>query len=230
MYYEGEGSHLWSLFQRVPDVLSKLEAYGFHRFDFKDSSWEDENIPSSNNVRGGKHEGYQGVAWYRRLFSIPDEFEGMYVRLVSEDNVLNPCPSRFIKNESSHIVENVEAIAVESRSINLPEFLLIIPCPRFWSTDNVNLYIVEAELESIAGIDGFSTLTGLRFVEKSNTGILLNGEPIFPKRLARHEDYPCSGRSLKPEEIFRGLKLIKDSLKRCKYISSIPLLPSLSSE
>ena len=339
-YYEGEGSYLWSLFQRTPEVLSKLEAYGFHTLEFNDSSWEDENIPSSNNVRGGKHEGYQGVIWYRKRFSIPDGFKGMYVRLlfqgcnyvadvwvneaylgyheggftpfvfdvtdklnyggvnlitvrvhnvawdttniivpyrrcdwwnyggiyrevyleflpivhiarvdvtpfkveptygfnvrvtvynsgddsinatlkvrvfeaeVSEDNVLNPCPSRLIKNESSPVVEDVKALAVESRSVNLAEFLLSIPCPRFWSPDNVNLYIVEAELESTVGIDRFSTQTGLRFVERSNTGILLNGESIFLKGLARHEDYPGSGRTLKPEEILRDLKFIKDA-------------------
>ncbi|MEM2850184.1 MAG: beta galactosidase jelly roll domain-containing protein [Candidatus Bathyarchaeia archaeon] len=81
-YYEGEGNNLWSLFRRSPDVLSRLEVYGFHRLDFNDSSWEDENIPSSNNVRGGKYEGYQGVVWYRRQFSISDGFKGMYVRLV----------------------------------------------------------------------------------------------------------------------------------------------------
>ncbi|MBS7612175.1 beta galactosidase jelly roll domain-containing protein [Candidatus Bathyarchaeota archaeon] len=339
-YYEGEGNNLWSLFRRTPDVLSRLEAYGFHTLEFNDSSWEDERIPSSNNVRGGKHEGYQGVVWYRRQFSIPDGFKGMYVRLVfqgcnyvadvwvneaylgyheggftpfvfdvtgklnyggvnlitvrvhnvawdttniivpyrrcdwwnyggiyreiyleflpmvhivrvdatpfkmeltygfnvrvtvynsgddpvnvmlkvrvfeaevSEDNVLNPCPSRLMKDESSHVAEDVKAITVESKSVNLTEFTLRVPSPKLWSPDNVNLYIVEAELESTVGIDRFSTQTGLRFIGKSSTGILLNGKPIFLKGLARHEDYPGSGRTLKPEEIFRDLKLIKDA-------------------
>ncbi len=339
-YYEGEVNYLWSLRRRAPDVLSRFEAYGFHMLGFNDSSWEDEHIPSSNNVRGGRHEGYQGVVWYRRKFSIPDGFKGMCVRLifqgcnyvadvwvneaylgyheggftpfvfdvtgklnyggvnlitvrvhnvawdttniivpyrrcdwwnyggiyrevyleflpivhivrvdatplkmgptygfnvrvtvynsgdepinatlkvrvfeaeVSEDNVLNPCPSRLVRDESSHMAEGVKALTVEPRSVDLTEFLLSVSNPRLWSPDNANLYIIEAELESNVGIDRFSTQTGLRFIEKSNTGILLNGEPIFLKGLARHEDYPGSGRTLKPEEILRDLKLIKDA-------------------
>lgn len=339
-YYEGEGNNLWSLFRRTPNVLSKLEAYGFHKLNFNDSSWEDENIPCSNNVRGSRHEGYQGVVWYRRLFFISSEFKGMYAKLVfqgcnyvtdvwvneaylgyheggftpfifdvtdklnyggvnlitvrihnvawdstntivpykrcdwwnyggiyrevyleflpmvhivrvdvtpfkikltygfnvrvvvynakdnyinatlrvrvfeaevSEDNILNPCPSSLIKDRGNPVAEDIKALTVESRSVNLTEFTLSIPKPRLWSPDSVNLYIVEAELKSIAGIDRFSTQTGLRFIEKSTTGILLNGEPIFLKGLARHEEYPSSGRTLKPEEIFRDLKLIKDA-------------------
>lgn len=35
--------------------------------------WRSARVPSVNNARGSESEGYQGVAWYRRVFEVPEE-------------------------------------------------------------------------------------------------------------------------------------------------------------
>jgi len=337
-FYDEEADHMLSLASRSRDVLNRLENRGFHTLDFDDSSWEDEAIPCSNNVRGGRHEGYQGVVWYRRVFHVPETFKGMFVKLVfqgcnyiadvwvngeymgyheggftpfafdvtehlnygglnllavrvdnvpwetvktivpyrrcdwwnyggiyrevyleaspmvhvvradatpvkaeegygfkvrvmvynrwvstvearlrlrvfeaelSESDMLTPFSSLLIRGEGGGPAEVCDTLVVKPGDVALAEEFLRIENPKFWSPEEPNLYVVVAELSSPMGVDRFSTQVGLRFLERSGLNVLLNWEPLFLKGLARHEDYPGTGRTVKPRDILRDLRLIK---------------------
>ena len=79
IYYD-KNSSFNSLSQRTVENIGKLEQQLKRLLHL--SGWEKIRVPSSNNVRGSKHEAYQGVAWYRKVFIVPETFRGKFMRLV----------------------------------------------------------------------------------------------------------------------------------------------------
>ncbi|MCD6095079.1 MAG: beta galactosidase jelly roll domain-containing protein [Thermoprotei archaeon] len=79
IYYD-VNSRFNTLTPRTPENIKRLESELARLPPFK--SWEKTHVPSCNNVRGSKHEGYQGVTWYVKFFVAPKTFQGKFVRLI----------------------------------------------------------------------------------------------------------------------------------------------------
>lgn len=62
-----------------PDSLG--EADGWSGAEFDDSEWATVTTPHTWNVDAEDHAGYEGVAWYRRSFTPPEEIENAHLRL-----------------------------------------------------------------------------------------------------------------------------------------------------
>lgn len=71
-----------------------------------------------------------------------------------------------------------------------------IPDPQLWTPESPHLYVLEAEL-SAGGkvIDRWAAQFGLRTLGTENAKLLLNGKPVFLRGLARHEEWPDTGRT-----------------------------------
>jgi len=79
IYYDTNASFN-TLTPRTPENVKLLEKELTRLPPFE--TWEKVHVPSCNNVRGSKYEGYQGVTWYVRFFVVPKDFQGKFVRLV----------------------------------------------------------------------------------------------------------------------------------------------------
>ena len=92
-------------------------------------------------------------------------------------------------------------------------FLIKVPSPAMWSPANPNLYVLKVELLSGGSIiDSFSTQFGIRTVAVGEGAkMLINGKPAFLTGMARHEDWPDSGRTATINKIRRDLEIIKDT-------------------
>jgi beta-galactosidase len=95
-------------------------------------------------------------------------------------------------------------------------FMLQVMNLRLWSPAEPSLYVMKVELFSSGLlIDSFSTQFGIRtVVVGAGARMLLNGRPIFFTGMARHEDWPDSGRTATFEKIVGDLKIIKDTKVR----------------
>jgi beta-glucuronidase len=71
--------------------------------------------------------------------------------------------------------------------------------PRLWSTDDPHLYDVELT----AGSDRVSDRVGFRQIERRGTEILLNGNPIWLRGIAVHEDDEKLGKVTNREDLTR---------------------------
>ncbi|RLE67524.1 MAG: hypothetical protein DRJ43_07295, partial [Thermoprotei archaeon] len=87
----------------------------------------------------------------------------------------------------------------------------IVAGMRAWSPSRPTLYVARARLvEEGALVDEFYTQFGVRVVEVKECRLTLNGEEVFLKGVARHEDYPEKGRALSIADIYRDLLIIKE--------------------
>jgi len=69
--------------------------------------------------------------------------------------------------------------------------------PTLWAAGAAYLYRLRLEALDADGapIDSYEQRLGLRTVEASDDGLLLNGEPVAMRGFGRHEDFPLVGRA-----------------------------------
>jgi len=69
--------------------------------------------------------------------------------------------------------------------------------PTLWAAGASYLYRLRLEALDADGapIDSYEQRLGLRTVEASDDGLLLNGEPVSMRGFGRHEDFPLVGRA-----------------------------------
>lgn len=101
--------------------------------------------------------------------------------------------------------------AMETRVVRL-EFA--VKQPKLWSAGNPNLYVAEFRLQdavddSVEAIDWFHTQFGIRTIKTQKTRILWNECPVFLAGIARHEEWPDTGRTASWERILDDLRQIK---------------------
>lgn len=106
-----------------------------------------------------------------------------------------------------------KAFSISSKNHSRKGFLIKVNNPRLWSPSSPNLYVLKADLYSAETlIDSFSTQFGVRTVEAAgDSKILLNGKPVFFTGMARHEDWPDTGRTATISKIKRDLEIIKET-------------------
>lgn len=83
--------------------------------------------------------------------------------------------------------------------------------PKLWSIGDPNLYVGEFSLADDRGgqaMDQLHTQFGIRTVKTDKTHILVNDKPVFLAGIARHEEWPDSGRTATWDRIRQDLQQI----------------------
>ncbi|WP_246469695.1 glycoside hydrolase family 2 TIM barrel-domain containing protein [Cohnella nanjingensis] len=86
--------------------------------------------------------------------------------------------------------------------------------PKLWSMRTPNLYVASFELSDAEGAgagggDRFDTQFGIRTLGTKQANILLNGKPTFLAGIARHEEWPDTGRTAAWDRILADLRQIQ---------------------
>ncbi|MFZ5817941.1 MAG: glycoside hydrolase family 2 protein [Bacillota bacterium] len=88
---------------------------------------------------------------------------------------------------------------------------LPVPDPALWDLLTPNLYVLEAELvQGGKVLDRFATQFGIRTLRTERAHLLLNERSVFLRGLARHEEWPDTGRTAAWERIWPDFKLIME--------------------
>lgn len=92
-------------------------------------------------------------------------------------------------------------------------FHTILSNPALWTPADPNLYVLTVDLVRDGSvIDSFATQFGVRTVEVGEGAkIMLNNRPTFFTGMARHEDWPDSGRTATMAKIAEDLQIIRDT-------------------
>lgn len=87
---------------------------------------------------------------------------------------------------------------------------LRVPGAKFWSPSSPHLYPLHLTLaDGAKTLDSYSLHIGIRTIEVRGDQLLLNGQPIFLKGCAKHEDFPINGRGLNVPLVVRDAELLK---------------------
>ncbi|MCM3337632.1 glycoside hydrolase family 2 [Paenibacillus sp. MER TA 81-3] len=100
----------------------------------------------------------------------------------------------------------------ETRAV---EMVVRIREPRLWAFWKPDLYVAEFSVtmaDTADEADRFATQFGLRTVTTEGTRLLLNGRPVFLAGIARHEEWPDTGRSATWERIRDDLAHMRQSM------------------
>ena len=92
----------------------------------------------------------------------------------------------------------------------VPSLSLCVPSPRLWrGREDPALYSLRAELvrDGLA-VDRVSLSFGFRSLAADGTGLRLNGQPVFLRGVAKHQDRAGSGPAVSPAEISEDFDLI----------------------
>lgn len=88
-----------------------------------------------------------------------------------------------------------------------------LAAPALWDLREPNLYEVEVQLLDDDGsvVDDAAARIGIRRIEISKDGFLLNGERRFLRGVNRHQEYPYVGYAISDAAQYRDAKKIKDA-------------------
>lgn len=87
---------------------------------------------------------------------------------------------------------------------------LSVPGAKFWSPDLPYLYPLHLALvDGAQTTDSYTLNIGIRTIEVRGDKLLLNGQPIFMKGCAKHEDFPINGRGLNIPLVVRDAEMLK---------------------
>ena len=95
------------------------------------------------------------------------------------------------------------------QALVLPALRLSIPDPQVWTPEAPALYVLETSLDTNHTSDATMTQFGVRTVAAAGHQWQLNGEPYFMAGIARHEEWPDSGRTATWEKIRTDLEIIQ---------------------
>jgi beta-glucuronidase len=112
--------------------------------------------------------------------------------------------------EGNRICQECRKSNGATESVSVHSWELPVHEPRLWSPDSPDLYGLHVTLSTADTAQQLTVETGIRSVEVDGTRILLNGEPIFLRGIARHEDDPDLGASQSRGTVERDLTLIEE--------------------
>ncbi len=120
----------------------------------------------------------------------------------------NPQPGA-IKTDATGEPISIEVRLEPGQALVLPAVELTIPNPELWTPENPALYVLEASLNTGSTSDSFMTQFGFRTLQTTGHQWLLNGQPYFMAGIARHEEWPDSGRTATWDKIHADLEMIR---------------------
>ena len=103
---------------------------------------------------------------------------------------------------------------------------LTVPNPKLWSPSSPNLYRLSAEVIGKDGtVDAQQVRIGLRRIEITKDGLVINGRKTFLTGANRHQEYPYIGNALSDAAQYRDARKIKEGgfdFVRCSHYPPSP--------
>jgi beta-glucuronidase len=105
------------------------------------------------------------------------------------------------------------AVSVPARGVRVIDVLLKIPSPARWTPAEPNLHVLRttAAAEGLPA-DVHHTQFGIRNVTREDGKVRVNGRVAFFPGIARHEEWPDTGRTASWDRIRDDLTILKDDL------------------
>lgn len=104
-------------------------------------------------------------------------------------------------------------LLLQPGEVRVVRFEVTVQNPKLWSVWQPNLYVATFTLTSVGtnllAQDLFSTQFGIRTVGTDKTKILLNEQSVFLAGIARHEEWPDTGRTAAWDRIRTDLEQIR---------------------
>jgi beta-galactosidase len=137
----------------------------------------------------------------------------VYTTNVTDMNITSPDASDLIDSPVSLSGDTSQPADVPGNGTCVLAYEVGIPAPRLWTPADPNLYVLKVTLgDGGSVVDEFYTQFGVRTMGIGvDAKFLLNGHPVFLTGMARHEDWPGTGRSATMEKIKTDLDLIKET-------------------
>ena len=123
----------------------------------------------------------------------------------------DPSPTAIIGEQSNVEGTPLASLTVPAGDVRAATINLRIKSPRRWTPTEPNLYVMKTILDSgREDPDMHYTQFGIRTVSRENGQMLVNGRVAFFPGMARHEEWPDSGRTATWDKILNDLEIIKD--------------------
>ncbi|MFX1446342.1 MAG: beta-glucuronidase [Promethearchaeota archaeon] len=213
-----EGGHIPFEF----DVTSKLKAQNNHLVVRVDGNLADDRVPPGGRpmfypATNFDFFPYCGIHRPVLLYSIPNNgIEDITVRTFIEGD----------KAKVQMIIEYAEKSSLTARftiighGANISKSIIIddkmgectmeVQKAVLWEPDHPNLYELTVELlKNEVTFDSYQLKIGIRTIEVSGDQLLLNGKPIELIGVAKHIDFPITGRGYNPAVIIKDYSLMK---------------------
>jgi beta-glucuronidase len=127
----------------------------------------------------------------------------------------SPCAADIIDSRTSWEGLLSWSMVLDPYETRAVETVVQVLEPRLWAFWKPELYVAEfkvTELGKFDPVDRFATQFGIRTVRTEGTRLLLNGRPVFLSGIARHEEWPDTGRSAAWERIRDDLVHMRQSM------------------
>ncbi|RAP73818.1 glycoside hydrolase family 2 protein [Paenibacillus montanisoli] len=110
--------------------------------------------------------------------------------------------------------ELAASVKLKANETKAVEFRVKVKDVKLWAFWQPNLYVAEFTLSGVQGTstDRFHSQFGIRTVGTEGADILLNGRPVFLAGIARHEEWPDTGRSATWDRIRADLQQMRDEM------------------
>ncbi len=128
------------------------------------------------------------------------------------DYLIDPVVGHLIGDEVA--VEGGEPweVGVPAGGYRRLAYSLRVPNPALWTPAEPNLYLLRVIVrEGDEVVDTFDTQFGIRTIAAENAKVLLNRRPVFFTGMARHKDWPDTGRTATMAKIAQDLQIIRDT-------------------
>ncbi|UUZ85144.1 DUF4981 domain-containing protein [Paenibacillus sp. P26] len=104
------------------------------------------------------------------------------------------------------------------------ERVITVECPRRWSAEEPNLYVLVLELEDEEGslLEVVSTAVGFRDIAVRDGRLWVNGRPVILKGVNRNEFHPELGFTIPYESMLEDIRLIKQHNMNAVRLSHYP--------
>jgi beta-glucuronidase len=161
---------------------------------------------------------YGGLYRSISLYQIPDSHISSY-RLGLNKQMRPECTVEItsatmgaIENPNLQVTVRIGDFMQIDRINSVAVVLALDFDPEFWTPDRPMLYDVQIILQDGEGheLDMVSDSIGFRTIEVRGNSIFLNGEKLFVRGVAVHEDEPVRGRSLTTEDRMKILQDCRD--------------------
>jgi beta-galactosidase len=128
----------------------------------------------------------------------------------------DPSSAAWLTDPRARAIAGRVVVSAPDISVNVPSGgALVVPAEliiadvKTWSPAHPVLYVLEATVSSTVGTDSTMHQFGVRTVASRGHQILLNGAPFFLAGVARHEEWPDTGRTSTWNRIRQDLDIIR---------------------
>lgn len=122
----------------------------------------------------------------------------------------DPRPMSVMGDKAYLDGQTEQTITIEANSIGVARFDVRMIAPQRWTPKEPNLYVMQTSLNAEDIVDDHYSQFGIRTLGRENGKMLLNGRVAFLPGVARHEEWPDTGRTAAWEKIIEDLQIIRD--------------------